>query len=334
VGVEIRQLRSFIAVAEELHFSRAAARLNLAQPSLSQQIRLLEASVRVPLIWRTSRQVELTAAGRAFLVEARATISQLERAVASAKAEAAANAQTVRLGFVDSAIYGIVPQLIRAYRDRRPEVQFSLRELPSEQQVQALSRAELDLGLVYPIRAGADIAFRPVRRERILLAMPRGHPLACRSTIPLSLLSSEALVSFERRLAPAVYDRVERMVRAAGASPRVVQQASELHTVLGMVAAGLGVALIPGSLERWAGDNVTCRRVMHPAPWVWMSLAWSRTRAGQLVTELIEAAMALGNPPATTSRAVATNPRTAADRSSARQAKATGSRADDGTIGL
>jgi DNA-binding transcriptional LysR family regulator len=321
-------------VAEELHFSRAAARLNIAQPSLSQQIRMLETTVRVPLIWRTSRQVELTAAGRAFLHEARATIRRLEGAVSAARAEAAASARTIRLGFVDSAIYGVLPPLVRAYHETHPEVTFTLHEMASLQQVHALSEGDLDAGLVYPVRAGAGIAFERVRRERILLAMPPGHRLAGRSPVAPSLLDGEPLISFERRLAPAVYDRVARMLRAAGATPRVVQRASELHTVLGMVAAGLGVALVPSSLEGWAGGNVAYRRVLHRAPWVWMSLAWSRGRAGQLVTELVETGAALRNPPAIASRDAATKPCTAADRSSARHASETGSRPEAGTNGL
>jgi DNA-binding transcriptional LysR family regulator len=288
--MDIRQLRSFIAVAEELNFSRAANRLNISQPSLSQQIRLLENTVRVPLLWRTSRQVELTAGGRAFLVEARATISQMDHAVLVAKTQAALSAQNIRLGFVDSAIYDVLPPLIRAFRDRYPEVHLSLNEMPSLQQMEALGEGRIDVGLVYPERAVAGVAFKQLRRERILLAMPPGHPLAKHLTIPLRLLDGVPLVSFERRLAPPIYDRAMRMLAAVGASPQIVQEAPELHALVGLVAAGLGVAFVPSSLQNWSGLNVVYRPLKHPSPWVSMSLAWSRAHNSPLIGSLIEVA--------------------------------------------
>jgi DNA-binding transcriptional LysR family regulator len=288
--VDIRQLRSFIAVAEELNFSRAASRLNISQPSLSQQIRLLENTVRVPLLWRTSRQVELTAGGRAFLLDARATISQMDRAVLAAKTQAALSAQHLRLGFVDSAIYGILPPLIRAFRDRYPEVHLSLHEMPSLQQIEALGEGRIDVGLVYPERANPDVAFKQLRRERILLAMAPDHPLAKRSKIPLRLLDGVPLVSFERRLAPPIYDLVTKMLSAAEVSPTVVQLAPELHTLVGLVAAGLGVAFVPSSLENWSGLNVAYRPLSYPIAWVSMSLAWSRARHTPLIGSLTRVA--------------------------------------------
>ncbi len=286
-AVDIRQIRSFIAVAEELNFSRAASRLNISQPSLSQQIRQLENTVRVPLLWRTSRQVELTAGGRAFLVDARATISQMDHAVLAAKTQAALSAQNLRLGFVDSAIYGVLPPLIRAFRDRYPEIHLSLHEMPSLQQIEALGEGRIDVGLVYPERATADVAFKQLRRERILLAMPHDHPLATRSKIPLRLLDGVPLVSFERRLAPPIYDRAMKMLAAAEASPRVVQVAPELHALVGLVAAGLGVAFVPSSLENWSGLNVVYRPLKYPIAWVSMSLAWSRAHNSPLIGSLI-----------------------------------------------
>jgi DNA-binding transcriptional LysR family regulator len=288
--MDIRQLRSFIAVAEELNFSRAASRLNISQPSLSQQIRLLENTVRVPLLWRTSRQVELTAGGRAFLVEARATITQMDHAVIAAKTQAALSAQNLRLGFVDSAIYGVLPPLIRAFRDRYPEVHLSLNEMPSLQQIEALAEGRIDVGLVYPERAIASVAFKQLRRERILLAMPPDHPLAKRMKIPLHLLDGVALVSFERRLAPPIYDRMTKMLAGADASPQIVQTAPELHALVGLVAAGLGVAFVPSSLQNWSGLNVVYRPLSHPIAWVSMSLAWSRAHHSPLIGSLVSVA--------------------------------------------
>jgi len=287
LGVDVRQLRSFVAVAEELNFSRAASRLNISQPSLSQQIRVLEGTVKVPLLWRTSRQVELTAAGSAFLQEARLTLRQMDVAVAAAKAQATLAAKSLRLGFVDSAIYGILPPLIRGYRDRFPDIHLSLREMTSLQQIEALNSGGLDVGVLYPETTAAGLAFKQLRRERILLAMPFGHPIAKRTSVPLRLLDGQALVAFERQVAPALYDRVERMLASAEAKPRIVQHATELHTVLGMVAAGLGIAFVPSSLKRWAGVDVEYRQVSHPMPWVAMSLAWSRSNRGPLIDPMI-----------------------------------------------
>jgi DNA-binding transcriptional LysR family regulator len=285
--MDVRQLRSFIAVAEELNFSRAASRLNISQPSLSQQIRVLETTVRVPLVWRTSRQVELTPAGRAFLDDARLTLRQMDTAVAAAKVQAALSAKNLRLGFVDSAVYGILPPLIRAYRDRYPDVHLSLREMSSLQQIEAISGGKLDIGVLYPESIRADIAFKQLRRERILLAMPFDHPLAKRAKVSLRLLDGEPLVSFEREVAPALYDRVASMLASANAQPRIVQHATELHTVLGMVAAGLGLAFLPSSLKKWAGVDVAYRPLSHPMPWVAMSLAWSRSNSNGLIQSLV-----------------------------------------------
>ena len=287
LAMDVRQLRSFVAVAEELNFSRAASRLNISQPSLSQQIRVLEATVKVPLLWRTSRQVELTAAGATFLQDARLTLRQMDAAVGAAKVQAALAATNLRLGFVDSAIYGVLPPLIRAYRDRYPDVHLSLREMTSVQQIDALNAGLLDIGVLYPEKTAPGLAFKQLRRERILLAMPKGHPLAKRTAVPLRLLDGEALVAFERQVAPTLYDRVDKMLASASAKPRIVQHATELHTVLGMVAAGLGIAFIPSSLKRWAGVDVEYRPLSHPMPWVAMSLAWSRSNRGSLVDPMI-----------------------------------------------
>jgi DNA-binding transcriptional LysR family regulator len=231
--------------------------------------------------------VELTAAGAAFLLDARLTLRQMDTAVAAAKARAALAARNLRLGFVDSAIYGILPPLIRAYRDLYPDVHLSLREMTSLQQIEALNAGLLDIGVLYPETTAAGLAFKQLRRERILLAMPFGHLLAKRATVPLRLLDGQALVAFERQVAPMLYDRVEKMLASADAKPRIVQHATELHTVLGMVAAGLGIAFIPSSLKRWAGVDVEYRQLSHPMPWVAMSLAWSRSNRGALIDPMI-----------------------------------------------
>jgi DNA-binding transcriptional LysR family regulator len=288
--MELRQLRYFIAVAEELHFSRAAARLHIAQPPLSQQIKQLESELHTQLLWRTKRRVELTGAGEAFLEEARKTLAQAEQAARVAQSTAAGETGQVQLGFIDSALYGFLPRLLRGFRDRHPDVQVVLHELTSGQQIEALRRAEIQLAVLRPTRAGAQVAFHEIGRERLLVAMPAGHRLAELEEVPAEELEPEGWVLFPRLLSPGLHDYLVGICRRAGFRPRVVQEAREGHTIVGLVGAGLGIALVAESLKHWGGPEVVYRPLRASTTVLPMCVAWRRDERARAVLSFVEIA--------------------------------------------
>jgi DNA-binding transcriptional LysR family regulator len=290
--VELRQLRYFIAVAEELHFTRAAARLHIAQPPLSQQIRQLELELRTPLLRRSSRHVELTAAGEAFLEEARRTLAQAERAAQVARQAASGPTAHLRLGFVDSSLHGYVPQLLRRFRRDHPGVHVTLREASSGQQVEAIQRGELQVGLLRPTRGGSQLALEEIGRERLVAALPSDHPLAERAEIAVDDLDGQPLVFFQRAIAPGLHDQLMGLFRGAGFTPMIVEEASEGHTIVGLVAAGLGVSLVPETLSFWRERDVVYRPLADSSAGVAMCVGWRRGDRSDAVASFLATARA------------------------------------------
>ncbi len=260
--MELRQLRYFVAVAEELHFRRAAERLHISQPPLSQQIRALEDELGFALLVRTRRRVELTPAGEAFLRDARALLGELEGAVATARGIDAGQTGRLRINFVGSALFSIVPGTVERFRRSRPAVEFELRERPTVDQLRAVRAGVADVGLVRPpIEDDGELSVRTVLRERTVAALPAGHPLAGLNRVPLRRLAAEPLVLFPRDQAPGFHDLLIDALAGAGTAPRVIQYAPEMLTIIGLVAAGTGVSLVPESVQRLALDGVTYRPV-------------------------------------------------------------------------
>jgi len=258
--VELRQLRYFVAVAEELHFRRAAARLHISQPPLSQQIAALEEELGLVLLERTRRRVELTPAGEAFLRDARAVLAELDVAVTTARAIAAGHAGYLRVGFVGSALLSIVPAAVQAFRRARPGVEVELRERSTVEALRLLRTGTIDIGLVRPpIESDEDLRTELVLRERTVAAIPAGHPLAALRRIPLQRLADEPLVLFPRPQAPGFHDLLIGELAATGSTPHVAQYAPEMTTIIGLVAAGIGVSLVPASVAHLEIDGVAYR---------------------------------------------------------------------------
>lgn len=258
--MELRQLRYFVAVAEELHFRRAAARLHISQPPLSQQIAALEHELGVRLLERTRRRVELTPAGEAFLRDARATLAELDVAVSTARAIDAGQQGVLRVGFVGSALLSIVPATVQQFRRTRPGVEIELRERSTVEQLRAVGTGLVDVGLVRPpIETDESLHTEVVLRERTVAAIPEGHELARLRRVPLRRLAAEPLVLFPRRQAPGYHDLLIGRLAATGTTPHVVQYAPEMMTIIGLVAAGIGVSPVPASLAHLAIDGVTYR---------------------------------------------------------------------------
>ena len=275
---ELWQLRYFAAVAERLHFGRAAQALHISQPPLSRAIRALEARLGVTLFTRTRRRVELTPEGARLLEETRRLSAQLERAVLGLHAMASGEQGRLRIGFVSLADYGVLPGLLKAYKSARPQVTLALREMLSPEQSAALAAGELDFGLLLPpVAEAAQFEHVVVQRERFVAALPAAHRLAGgRGKMPMSALAGEPFVMVPREIAPGLYDIVTGLAARAGISLHVAQEAIQMQTVVSLVSSGLGAAIVPGSLANLGRRGVVYRELAdaHPRLDVW--LAWPR----------------------------------------------------------
>lgn len=276
-NIELRHLRYFVAVAEELNFSKAAERLGMAQPPLSQQIQRLEAIVGHPLFERRPR-VRLTPAGEAFLLSARRALAQVEQGVEASHRAARGEIGTVTVGFAASMVLSLVPEAVRAFRKRFPGVELHLRELSSAAQVQALRDGQIDVGFVRePMAADPEIELEEIGGESFVAVLPPEHPLADRRRVPLAALAEEPFVHFPRHVAPGLYDRILSLCQDAGFHPRVVQEAHEWLTIVGLVEAGMGVSLVPESFRKLKWGKVIYRPLEGSGARYAITLCW---RAG------------------------------------------------------
>jgi DNA-binding transcriptional LysR family regulator len=277
--MELRHLRYFVAVAEELHFGHAAERLHIAQPPLSRQIRDLEREIGTPLFDRVPRGVELTHAGRAFLPQARLTLAQAERARRTAQRAAAGAIGRLRVGFVEAATHsGILPDVLGFFRMHLPLIGLSLFEMDTAEQEDAFREGRIDIGILQSPPADSDrwLHVERVYTDAIVAAIHDTHRLAKRTRLALADLSAESFVLFPRPVAPALYDDIITRCRAAGFSPRVVQEAAGWHTLSGLVGAGVGVAFVPQSLSLIKRPGVVYRPVRDLLVEMQMCAAWKK----------------------------------------------------------
>jgi len=279
---ELWQLRYFIAVAERLHFGRAAEALHISQPPLSRAIRALEERLGVALFARTRRRVELTPEGERLLDEARRMIGQLERAVLELRGIASGEQGRLRIGFVSLADYGVLPGLLKAYKSARPGVTLALREMLSPEQSGALAAGELDFGLLLPpVSEEAGLEHITVQRERFVAALPSRHRLAGgRGKLAMSALAGEPFVMVPRDIAPGLYDIVTGLAARAGISFNVAQEAIQMQTVVSLVSSGLGAAIVPGSVANLGRRGVVYRELADHHPRLDLWLAWPRGTLG------------------------------------------------------
>jgi DNA-binding transcriptional LysR family regulator len=257
--LEARQMRYFVAVAEELHFGRAAVRLHMSQPPLSQQIRQLEELLGVQLFARTKRLVKLTHAGGVFLDQARALLIGLDDAVDTVRAAARGEAGLLRLGCTAASAYSIVPPLMRSFKERYPNVEVVLQERLTSDQARDLNEGRLDIGLVRLPIDQPGLATEKLLEERLIAAIPADHPLASERIVDINDLQGLPLICFSREGARYFHDMVERLLTANHVSPVVVQRATQLHVVVALVSAGLGLAVVPDAAARVLVDRVVYR---------------------------------------------------------------------------
>jgi DNA-binding transcriptional LysR family regulator len=251
---DLRQLRYFVAVAEELSFTRAALRLHLSQPPLSQQIKALEQDLGVSLLARTKRHVALTEPGRVFLEQARQILAKADEARSQVTAAAAGYSGQLRLAYtVSVSFHPALPRALLRYGQVAPNVRLKLSEMYTEPQFAALLAGEIDVGFVRdePLHAQDARSLRliTIDREPLLLALPTGHPLAGRSSLRLVEVADDAFVTQPRELAATLYDRLVKLATRAGFQPTITQHAQQINGLLALVAAGLGLALVPASMR-------------------------------------------------------------------------------------
>lgn len=274
--MDLRQLALFVAVAEELNFTRAALRMHISQPPLSRQIAKLEEQLGLRLLERDRQSVALTAAGGAFLPEARRLLHLASQAPEVAKRAARGESGTLRIGFVGSMIYTSVPVLVRRFRRHYPEVVIQLHQATVAQQVEMLLNDELDIGFVRHALAHPQLSTQQLLREPLIVALPADHSMAKKSAISVGRLADEQFISFSRREGPGFYNQLLRVCDSAGFTPKIIMEANPLSTVIGLVASGAGVALVPQSMNRLRTQGVVYRKLIGTGTYSEFLIAWRK----------------------------------------------------------
>jgi DNA-binding transcriptional LysR family regulator len=286
--VELRQIEYFIVVAEELHFGRAAMRLQMTQPPLSQQILQLERELGLKLFERSKRHVELTSAGKVYLQEVRQVLPLLERAKAAALRAQMGMLGRLVIGFVGSATFDILPIIVRDFQEQFPNVDLVLREMPTPMQIDAFHRKEIDIGFVRTPVLDPLLSLLSVQQETCIAVVPKLHPLAQCSSISMGDLSTERFILVEREIWPSWYDDILAKCRNAGFSPFIGQDVKEIQTVVGLVAAGLGISIVPRSTVNLHARDVAYVSIKGDAPSVEMSIAWRTDNNSPIVKHFID----------------------------------------------
>jgi DNA-binding transcriptional LysR family regulator len=285
--MELRHLRYFVAVAEELHFGHAAQKLGMAQPPLSQQIRRLELEIGVQLLQRTKRRVQLTEAGRSFLEGAREALSQVDHAVEVAQRASRGEVGKLAIGFLGAAASSLLPSILVAFRRRYPDVELKLHELKTSELIAALRDRQVQVGLVRLPVYDELLAVEPILREELVVALPERHALASRARISLRDLAQEAFLMPPRELAPSFHEQVLNLCHQAGFAPKLGAEASQLQTIINLVAAGMGVTLVAESVRNLAGRGVVFKRLPEPAPMVEVGVAWRRDACSEVLSAFL-----------------------------------------------
>lgn len=293
-SMELRHLRYFVAVAEELHFGRAATRLHICQPPLSQQIKDLEEELGAALFHRKNKRISLTEAGAAFLEDARSILRHAELASEKARAIARGTVGRISMGFVLPAMDTFLPDAIREFRSRNPGIEIQLLELGTLAQLSALAAGDIQVGVVRLFQQDTrGLVVERIVREPYVLALPSKHPLASLKVVPLSRLDGEPLILFPRRNHPVLHDKVIACCSAAGCTPRISQEATTKYTAIALVAAGIGLALVPASARKQRRPGVAYRTIQGDLPMVELSLVWKEGTDSPALNKLTETILAM-----------------------------------------
>jgi DNA-binding transcriptional LysR family regulator len=275
--MELRQIRSFLSIAETLHFGRTAELIHLSQPALSLQIRALEEEVGVKLLERDRRKTTLTAAGMAFRDDAAPAVLRIEQAVRSARMAADGKLGLLRIGFISTAGNEIVPDIVRRFRKSNPQVEFSLRNILTIDQIQMLDMGLLDIGFLrLPIGEHPELEIIAIHREPFIVVVPRSHKLATSRKVRLRELSGQDFVMYERSYAPGFHDLLFGMLRDAGVVPNISQTAGQMPTLISLVDAGMGISILPASAVRHSAASVIACEIADAIPMSEIGIAINR----------------------------------------------------------
>jgi DNA-binding transcriptional LysR family regulator len=284
----IRHLWLFLAVAEEQNFGRAAKRLGMSQPPLSEQIQVLEQALKVKLFDRSRRGAKLTPVGAAILPAVRKFADQLERLELAVEEAVAGQSGMLTIGAISTAMFDVLPGLIEQLKSDYPHLTVSVREIDSVEAVPALEAGDIDLAFArLDGDLGASIKSLPLTQDRLVVALPSDHPLAARTRISLSSLATEPLVMFSRKVSPVYFDNLIATCHASGFSPRVLHEVRSVASQIAFVSCGQGIALVPAALKKLAPDNVVFRALSQKLNVVTTAVAWNADRPNPLVEELV-----------------------------------------------
>jgi len=279
--LELRHFRYFVAVAEELHFGRAARRLHISQPPLSQQIQAMEAHLGATLFHRSRRRVELTEAGALLLGEARKALAQAELAEATVRRASKGEVGSLQIGFTGSSPFNeVMPRLVGRFRRAWPDVQLSLREMSTAAQLDALAEGTLDIGFARPGTEVnlPEVELRLVQREPLLAAFNTDHPLAARDRVAMADLAGQPFILHPRQIGTGLYDRVMGLAAAAGFTPQVVIEAHQMSGIVSLAAIGLGVSVVPEAMRRVTIDGLELRPLVDAMAHIDLFVAHRRHR--------------------------------------------------------
>ena len=288
--MELRHLRYFVAVAEELHFGRAAKRLCITQQPLSRQIKDLEEELGVELFYRTKRTVRLTEVGEIFLVETIKILQQADYAVELVKQASQGKIGRITVGFTGSALNIVLPAAVRQFKQLYPQVDLTLKRMQTPEQVEALNNGQIDLGLLHPPIEDNTLILETIYREQLVVALPDNHPLAKDASVPISLkqLANESFIIFPRHIGSVLYDRIITLCQQASFSPNIIQEAIPQQTILGLVAAEIGVSLIHSSVRTLGRIGVVFKDLIEPTPILETAVAWNPNTTNLVLPSFIE----------------------------------------------
>lgn len=289
--MDIRQLKYVIAVAEELSFTRAATRLNMAQPPLTKQIKKIEGELGFPLFYRTKRLVQLTEAGAVLVAKGRRLIADLEHLQDASRRVSRGDAGRIVVGFVGSVAFHFFPRILREYRASVPGVEIELHEMRNRPLIEALRDERVDVAFMRPFFQDQNICMQPVLEERLVVALPAGHPLTQKKVISLKELKDEPFVTPNQRPAPSIYTYLMSICERAGFQPRVVQAATDIQTVVGLVAAGLGVSIVTDSIKRLGVEGVSYCEFNDVSDTATIVIAWRKNDRSAVLKRFLELAI-------------------------------------------
>lgn len=287
--MELRHLKYFIAVAEELHFGRAAQRLHIAQPPLSQQIRQLEDELGTKLFERTSRKVALTSEGEVFLEEARKVLAGLGRAVERVRGMAHGDQGALAVGFVGPAALSLLPEVVREFRQRSPDIHLDLTTASTREQFRMLRAGRIDVAFMRLFgQETQGYRTRLFLREPYMLAVPEDHRFAGRGSVRLEDLKGEPMIFYPRHLQPQLFDALIGCFQRAGVSPDIVQESNTEQSTIALVAAGFGLSLVPGSSRKNKRNGVHFLSLRGDLPYWELTMVWDEAREGPILNRFFE----------------------------------------------